>query len=75
MLFITSFLNGDASIFGIEIRTSERRMLLSDHHPTSDNLAIYNIYKSWKKTKGLHLLEEDDSSLNVKSMETFKSKP
>ncbi|KAK7601244.1 hypothetical protein V9T40_008685 [Parthenolecanium corni] len=72
MLFITSFLNGDASIFGIEIRTSERRMLLSDHHPTSDNLAIYNIYKSWKKTKGLHLLEEDDSSLNVKSMETFK---
>lgn len=75
MLLITSYLNGDGSIFGIDMKSSKRRSVLCESNPTNDILAIYNIYNTWKKNMTIPFIKQEDAScLNIKSMETFKRK-
>lgn len=74
MLFVTSNLNGDAFIFGIDSKSSSRRSVLSESHPTNDTLASYNIYNKWKHNNLLTPVNEEYTILNIKAMENFKSK-
>lgn len=70
MLFVTSDLNGDASIFAVGSKSSDRRNLLNMYHSANDIVAAYRIYDEWKKNR----MEKNFSHLNTKSLETFKSK-
>lgn len=72
MLLITSFLNGDANFFGIDVRSSKRRSILSEYHPANDNIAIYNFYQNWKRQTEKFIATQRQYDLNTKSMENFE---
>ncbi len=75
MLFVTSYQNGDAVLFGIDMTSSRRRNALTAGHPTNDSLAAYNIYQAWRNNVNVPFLPpEDASAVNLKSVDTFRSK-
>lgn len=72
MLLVTSFLNGDAAFFGIDVRSSKRRAVLSEYHTNNDNLAVHNFYQEWKKQTEKFVMSSMHYGLNNKSMENFE---
>lgn len=72
MLLITSFLNGDATFFDVNVRSSKRRLVLSEYHSTNDNIAVYNFYQEWKKRTDKFISSSNQYGLNNKSMENFE---